>query len=566
MSLYLSVGYEHVAMNHDSSGISCTNRREYLQGFTAALAVLITRAPQSRQHGPVELLLGRGLRTCYVSGKTGYSTNGFRLEYGTWFSELKREYGNETDVVVPLESVRAISKRFDNMTYVFFLGKQVAYPVVANYDECPKNIGSDVVKNLKKPSQVPRGVLIIYKVRFKPVKQVYRPLSKNKNVNTSGNKKKDVESVKEFSNPNPFDMLNSVENDVDLGTNGGTSNLASKEANSSRSSFWNVRSSTISTNPIAEKVDKLEKIIIDEKITLVDDEGKPLKKMDYPDVLIVRMKLHQLITNWQISGFRGLAMEIPDNMNLYEIIWISSYVVARRNRLIEMCSARYMSFANDSFPLLSVSITHVDPLDPMAVNEDVVLAKLENPPNMEEVVALVYKELIEILDDLSGIQDTSVAPKAENIQAGKKQIIMTNDGVYEEINEEGEREEVLAQRREHLVLILVIKLRLMTRMQLTLEEAPQISYLRGLNASHNIRVMVCWDFDFIVIDETVAVAAGEGSIVPPARRISDGFRPLTKDNMNELAVEHAWKLHVPLDHVEGSSGGYKQELYAGKEN
>nr|GFB10844.1 hypothetical protein [Tanacetum cinerariifolium] len=260
---------------------------------------------------------------------------------------------NETNVVVPLESVRAISKQFDNMTYVFFLGKQVAYPVVANYDECPKNIGSDVVKNLKKPSQVPRGVLIIYKVRLKPVKQVYRPLSKNNNVNTSGNKKKDVESVKEFSNPNPFDMLNSVENDVDLGTNGGTSNLASKEANSSRSSFWNVRSSTISTNPIAEKVDKLEKLIIDEKITLVDDEGKPLKKMDYPDVLIVRMKLHH---------------------------------------------ARYMSFANDSFPLLSVSITHVAPLDPMDVNEDVVLAKLDNPPNMEEVVALVYKELIEILD------------------------------------------------------------------------------------------------------------------------------------------------------------------------
>ncbi|GJW80028.1 hypothetical protein Tco_0144003 [Tanacetum coccineum] len=42
--------YEHVAMNHDSSGISCTNRREYLQGFAAALAVLITGASQSRQH------------------------------------------------------------------------------------------------------------------------------------------------------------------------------------------------------------------------------------------------------------------------------------------------------------------------------------------------------------------------------------------------------------------------------------------------------------------------------------------------------------------------------------
>ncbi|GJY20645.1 reverse transcriptase domain-containing protein [Tanacetum coccineum] len=135
-------------------------------------------------------------------------------------------------------------------------------------------------KNL---SQAPRGVLVGPKVGFKPVKQVYIPISKKNNVNTSAYKKKDVESTKEVSNPNLFDVLNSVENDVDLVTNGGTSNLASKEANSSGSSFWNVGSSSISTTPIVDKNDKLEKLIIDEKITLVDDEGKPLKKerVDY---------------------------------------------------------------------------------------------------------------------------------------------------------------------------------------------------------------------------------------------------------------------------------------------
>ncbi|GJW58005.1 hypothetical protein Tco_0104736, partial [Tanacetum coccineum] len=42
--------YEHVAMNLDTLGISCTNCREYLQGFAAALAVLITGVSQSRQH------------------------------------------------------------------------------------------------------------------------------------------------------------------------------------------------------------------------------------------------------------------------------------------------------------------------------------------------------------------------------------------------------------------------------------------------------------------------------------------------------------------------------------
>ncbi|GJZ53862.1 zinc finger, CCHC-type containing protein [Tanacetum coccineum] len=41
--------------------------------------------------------------------------------------------GNGIDVVVPVESIRAISERFANTAYSFFLGKRVAYPVVANY-------------------------------------------------------------------------------------------------------------------------------------------------------------------------------------------------------------------------------------------------------------------------------------------------------------------------------------------------------------------------------------------------------------------------------------------------
>ncbi|GJU81266.1 beta-caryophyllene synthase [Tanacetum coccineum] len=41
--------------------------------------------------------------------------------------------GNGVDVVVPIESVRAICDRFANTTYGFFLGKRVEYPVIANY-------------------------------------------------------------------------------------------------------------------------------------------------------------------------------------------------------------------------------------------------------------------------------------------------------------------------------------------------------------------------------------------------------------------------------------------------
>ncbi|GKB36803.1 hypothetical protein Tco_0881745 [Tanacetum coccineum] len=97
------------------------------------------------------------------------------------------------------------------------------------FGHVPKNIYSYVVKNMKNHCQTPRGVPVGPKVGFKLVKQVYRQVSKKNNVNTSGNKKKDVEPTIEVNNSNPFDVLNSIENNVNLGTNGGTSNLANKK-------------------------------------------------------------------------------------------------------------------------------------------------------------------------------------------------------------------------------------------------------------------------------------------------------------------------------------------------
>ncbi|GJZ71338.1 hypothetical protein Tco_0635189 [Tanacetum coccineum] len=61
----------------------------------------------------------------------------------------------------------------------------------------------------------------------------------------------------------------------------GTSNLASNGANSSGSSFWNVETSSTSTTSIVDNIRKLEKLIINGKFTLIDDDGKPLKKVDY---------------------------------------------------------------------------------------------------------------------------------------------------------------------------------------------------------------------------------------------------------------------------------------------
>nr|GEZ14411.1 hypothetical protein [Tanacetum cinerariifolium] len=119
--------------------------------------------------------------------------------------------------------------------------------------ECPKNpglgAGAGEIKK-KKSSQAPKGVL------------------------------KGVYSTNVVSDSNPFKVLNSVDNDVEIGTNGGASNLDKNEANSSESSFWNVKNSSTSTTPIMDKIGKFENLIIDGQAILVDEVGNPLKK--YP--------------------------------------------------------------------------------------------------------------------------------------------------------------------------------------------------------------------------------------------------------------------------------------------
>ncbi|GKA83878.1 hypothetical protein Tco_0805473, partial [Tanacetum coccineum] len=55
--------------------------------------------------------------------------SGKKLNFRTLFTPG----GNGIDVVVLVESIRTISERFANTSYGFFLGKRVAYPIVANY-------------------------------------------------------------------------------------------------------------------------------------------------------------------------------------------------------------------------------------------------------------------------------------------------------------------------------------------------------------------------------------------------------------------------------------------------
>nr|GEX53374.1 hypothetical protein [Tanacetum cinerariifolium] len=182
--------------------------------------------------------------------------------------------GNEIDVVVSVESIRAISERFANIAYGSFLRKKVADPVVANYKWYPDEnllkedvstvsvwvklhgvpgttfseddlsaiatkLGAGEKKTVKKLSQTSRGVPVGPKMAFKPQNE-YRTVTKKPNSSSSGNRKKVVEPTIEVSNSNPFDVLNSVDNDVEFDTNGGTTNLINNEATSIGSSSMNI--------------------------------------------------------------------------------------------------------------------------------------------------------------------------------------------------------------------------------------------------------------------------------------------------------------------------------------
>ncbi|GKA03135.1 hypothetical protein Tco_0675916 [Tanacetum coccineum] len=90
-------------------------------------------------------------------------------------------------------------------------------------DECPNNIDLDVVNNMKSLVKL-------------------------------------LEPTTEVSNSNPFDVLNLIQNDVYLSTNGGSPR--------------NVESTRTSNTPMVEKNDKMERLIIEGKVTLVDDDSK----------------------------------------------------------------------------------------------------------------------------------------------------------------------------------------------------------------------------------------------------------------------------------------------------
>nr|GFA77637.1 hypothetical protein [Tanacetum cinerariifolium] len=141
-------------------------------------------------------------------------------------------------------------------------------------EECPKYISAWEVKNLKKPTQTPKGVLVGLKVGFKSAKQVYRPVSKKPSANTSENQKKMYNLLKRLVSQT---LLNSVENDVVIGTNGGIQIWLVKRP---ILVYLRSRMRVLVVLLLLILLRKLTRLIIDGKVTFANDELKPLDKID----------------------------------------------------------------------------------------------------------------------------------------------------------------------------------------------------------------------------------------------------------------------------------------------
>nr|GEV90300.1 retrovirus-related Pol polyprotein from transposon TNT 1-94 [Tanacetum cinerariifolium] len=175
-------------------------------------------------------------------GKPSYATttgkpNGKKVNVRTFFTPK----GNRIDVVVPVDSVRAISARLATTAYGFswerrwhilllltmlriHMGK---YRLVRSMFSSSTGLFSFQFSSMDRlDAMLENGPCkdglsaITTKLGFKLQKE-YQPVPKKPNASSSGNKKKSVEPTIEVSNSNPFDVLNSVDNDVEFGTDTG---------------------------------------------------------------------------------------------------------------------------------------------------------------------------------------------------------------------------------------------------------------------------------------------------------------------------------------------------------
>ncbi|GJR35480.1 retrotransposon protein, putative, ty1-copia subclass [Tanacetum coccineum] len=202
--------------------------------------------------------------------------------------------GNGIDVVVPVDFIRAISERFANTAYDFFLGEEGGIPfwvklhgvpvmafnedgfsaiatklgtplMLDSYtsDMCMQSWGRSryarVMIELRANVKLKDNIVVAMpKITGDGMSEEYsaeyRHVPKKPTASSSVNKMKSVEPTIEVSNSNPFELLNSVDNDVD----------------------------STGTSPIIDKIGKFEELLTSGQAILVDKASNLLKKVEFP--------------------------------------------------------------------------------------------------------------------------------------------------------------------------------------------------------------------------------------------------------------------------------------------
>ncbi|GJT66994.1 NB-ARC domains-containing protein [Tanacetum coccineum] len=145
-------------------------------------------------------------------------------------------------------------------------------------DECSKKIDLDVLLNLKKPTQAIRGI----PVGSKPKSTfIYRPVQSTKKTDKAPAKPKDnCGCMNSASTQEPEQVEGSGKKDINTSVPSRSCYKTPISVVSSIHGSSPVASDSYNSIPLAEKINKNGKLMLDGKLILVDDDGKPLNKVD----------------------------------------------------------------------------------------------------------------------------------------------------------------------------------------------------------------------------------------------------------------------------------------------
>nr|GEX55666.1 hypothetical protein [Tanacetum cinerariifolium] len=257
---------------------------------------------------------------------------------------------NGIDVVVPMDSIHAISERFANTAYEFFLGKKVAYPVVANYVRntwgkygLVRSMFSSSTRLFSFQFNSIDGLDAMLKNAFNKdglsaiTTKLGNPLmldsytsdmcmqswGRSSYARVMIELRADVELKDNIVVAMPKIIREghyTFDNDVKFGTNEGTTNLVNNVATSSKLRLLDNDGKPLVPTGIVESDSEVE-VVFDETANLMistsgkdgTDKGQPKKKKAKKAVFTFYIKYDGIFTSWPLKYAQGEMKEVNDS-------------------------------------------------------------------------------------------------------------------------------------------------------------------------------------------------------------------------------------------------------------